>query len=195
MSVIADFQVNGLFPSVVGGNSTSALYFPRVLGTNGPNGGQSVAPSSTSAAGQLAVPGNSILNGQTFKVLVGASFGSDTGDASGTVTLNLSANTGTVSSPSYTIIATSGAITPNLAQAEDISLEVTLFCSTKSGIVQGYQTGVKNQGVLAQAALTNNLSSINMGNAVPFGLVASVVFGTGNATNTASLYQFQIVGA
>src|SRR5580698_109665 len=104
MAVLNDFQCNGLFPSVVGGNSTSVLYFPRLLGSS--IGVQSVAPSATSAAGQLVVPGFNELNGQLFTVRAAGNFGSDTGDASGTVAVQLYANTGTVTSPIYTSIAT-----------------------------------------------------------------------------------------
>jgi hypothetical protein len=194
MSVINDFQVNGLFPSVVGGIGTSVKYFPRILGTAGPNGGQSVAPSATSAAGQLVVPGNSELNGQWFSVAVGASYGSDTGDPSGTVELALYANTGSVSSPSYTKIATTGAKAPNLAAAGQAALYVQLFGDSKSGLVRGIQESINPDGtVTTSAALTANLSGINMGAALPFGLVVGVTFATSDASNTASLYQFQIV--
>jgi hypothetical protein len=195
MSVIGDFQVNGLFPSVVGGTGTTVKYFPRVLGTAGPNGGQSVAPSTTSAAGQLAVPGNSSVNGQLFNVELAASFGNDSGDPSGTVELALYANTGTVSSPSYTKIATTGAATP-AAQPLHAALRVSLIGDSKSGIVSGFQTGVKGDGTLVTlAALTAGLTGINFANGLPFGLVAGVVFGSSDASNTASLYQFQIIGA
>ncbi len=112
------------------------------------------------------------------------------------MTLTLYAQTSAnLASPTYTAIASSGAITPALAQAEDVSLEVTLFGSTKSGIVQGYQTGVKNQGLLAAAALTANLSGISMAQAIPFGLVVGVTFGTSDASNSARLTQFQIVNS
>lgn len=195
MSVIADFQVNGLFPSVVGGVGTAAKYFPRILGLNGPNGGQSVAPSSSSAQGQLAVPGNSVLNGQWFDVLVGLSVGSDSGDPSGTVTIELAANTGSVTTPSYTVIAATSAIVP-ATQPLQVALKASLFGDSKSGIVTGVYTA------LANSALNNStpkvitaLSAINMGAALPFGLVLRATFGTSDATNTASLYQFQIAGA
>ncbi len=191
MSVINDFQVNGLFPSVVGGTGTAVKYFPRLLGTS--IGVQSVAPSSSSAAGQLVVPGNSELNAHWFEVVVGAGYGSDSGDPSGTVELALYANVGTVASPSYTKIATTGAVVPNLAAAAQAALRVRLFGDTKSGLVRGIQSGIKPDGtLLAAAALTANLSGINMGAALPFGLVVGVTFGTSDATNTSSLYQFQI---
>lgn len=196
MSVFNDFQVNGLFPSTVGGTGTAAKYFPRVLGTNGPNGGQSVAPSATSAAGQLGVPGNSELNGQWFDVLVGASFGSDSGDPSGTVKLELVANVGSITTPSYTVLASTTAFVPS-AQPGQIALKVSLFGDSKSGIVSGSYLAIVN-GVINNStpkAIDNLLSSINMGAVLPFGLAVRATFGTSDATNTAALYQFQLAGA
>jgi hypothetical protein len=194
MSVIADFQVSPLFPSIVGGTGTTAKYFPRALGAS--IGVQSVAPSSTNAAGQLSVPGNSILNGQLFEVLVGASFGNDSGDPSGTVKLELVANTGTLTTPSYTVLASTTAQVPS-TQPVDAAFKVTLFGTSASGIVQGSYLALMNGAInnTTPKALDNNLSGIKFSNGVPFGLVVRATFGTSDATNTASLYQFQIAAA
>lgn len=192
MAVINDFQVNGLFPSILGGSSTSQLYFPRLLGSS--IGVQSVAPSATSAAGQLVVPGNNELNGQIFTVRAAGNFGSDTGDASGTVTIALFANTGTVTSPIYTSIATTGAVVPGFASAEPWALIATLQGDTTSGLCGGSYTayvGGQKAGSSGQNT-TVALNGINFGNAIPFGLVVGVQFGTASATNKAALYQFQI---
>jgi hypothetical protein len=192
MAVLNDFQCNGLFPSVVGGNSTSVLYFPRLLGSS--IGVQSVAPSATSAAGQLVVPGFNELNGQLFTVRAAGNFGSDTGDASGTVTVQLYANTGTVTSPIYTSIATTGAVVPGFASAEPWALTATMQGDTLSGLCGGSYTafvGGQKAGSSGQNT-TVALNGINFGSAVPFGLVVGVTFGTGNSTNKASLFQFQI---
>jgi len=70
-----------------------------------------------------------------------------------------------------------------------------LFGSTKSGIVRGIQSGVYGASNLAAGALTNNLSSINFASQAPFGLVVGVTFGSSDASNAASLYQFQIAAA
>lgn len=198
MSVIRDFQVSALYPSIVGGTGTAVKYFPRVLGAS--IGNQSTTPSTASAVGQLDVPAMSELDGEQFEVTLGLTFGSDTGSPSGTVTLGLYAQTSaTPTSPTYTAIGTSGALTPNLAAAGDILLKFTLFGSTKSGLVQGIKSGVWQGGIIAAAA-TTNLSGITFSGAglglpsagIAFGLVAGVTFGTSDATNTARLTQFQI---
>lgn len=191
MSVIADFQVSGLFPSTVGGLGTTAKYFPRALGAS--IGVQSVAPSSSSAAGQLSVPGNNELNGQWFDVLVALSYGSDSGDPSGTVKVELVANTGTVTTPSYTVIASTDAYVP-LREPGQIALKAQLVADSKSGLLCGSYLALTN-GVVDNStpkALDAILSGINMGAGVPFGLAVRVTFGTTDATNTASLYQFQV---
>src|SRR5208337_935515 len=103
MSVINDFLVNGLNPATVGGTGTAVKYFPRTLGTGGPSGGQSVAPSATSAAGQLVVNGNSELNAQWFDVLIGGEVTSGAADSSVTAEYALYANTAALgAAPSYT---------------------------------------------------------------------------------------------
>ena len=189
MSIINDFQVNGLNPSVVSANTSSVQYFPRLLGTS--IGVQSVAPSSTSAAGQLVPNGNNVLNGQQFNVILGASFFDGSGDPSATATLSLYANTGTVTSPTYTLLgsATTGAPATNVGQ--DIALEFKLFGTTSSGVLQGVYSGTK-AGVIVSATEITTLSGINFGLATPFGLVAAATFSSGNASNVAKLYQFQI---
>lgn len=192
MAVLNDFQVNGLFPSILGGSTTAQLYFPRLLGSS--IGVQSVAPSATSAAGQLVVPGFSELNGQLFSVKAAGNFGSDTGDASGTVTISLFANTGSVTSPVYTSIATTGAVVPGFASAEPWALNVSMQGDTLSGLCGGSYTayvGGQKTGTAGQNT-TVALNGINFGNAIPFGLVVGVKFGTADASNKASLYQFQI---
>ena len=45
MSVFADFQVNGLFPSTVGGLGATVKYFPRILGSS--IGATPATPSSS----------------------------------------------------------------------------------------------------------------------------------------------------
>lgn len=202
MSVIADFQVNGLFPSTVGGIGTAIKYFPRILGTS--IGNQSVAPSATSAAGQLVVPANGELNGQNFRVRIAG----DVLDFTGGTTYNvvLYANTGTVASPNYVALASTGAVgSANTARAS-FNLDVNLFGTTLAGNVGGYynsvtQTPAGVQTAKAQAALDNPLTGINFnagqasppGNGIAFGLVVGITFATSVAQNAANLYQFQIV--
>lgn len=202
MTVLNDFQVNGSSPSIVSTLSTTQQYFSRVLGTAGPNGGQSVAPSATSAAGQLAVPGNNSLNGQNFSVLIGGSVVAGAADSSTNCTIILRANTGTVTTPVYTTIASTGAVALNPVNdgvAENFLMSVDLFGTTASGIVQGFQASQLSTTLNSASvvALTNNLSSINFGSAVPFGLVVGVAFSVAQtaAPNVATLNQFQIVAA
>src|SRR5579863_9527474 len=110
MSNVLDFQVSGAFPSKVGGTLTTVKYFPRPLGPS--IGVAPSTPSSTSAVGALLLPAANVFQGQQFNVIASGFYGSDTGDPSGTVTVQLYAVTGSAASPTYTSLATTGAITP-----------------------------------------------------------------------------------
>jgi hypothetical protein len=203
MSVLADFQVNGLNPSVVGGTGTTIKYFPRLLGTS--IGVQSIAPSATSALGQLVPPAFNELNGQLFKVKIAGSTLSFTGGT--TYNVSLSVNTGTVVAPVYTVIASTGAQGAASTLKNAFAMEVNLFGTTDSGLVAGWYDSntVLPSGVMqakAQAALDNPfpVQTIDFskglttpGNqGIPFGLVVGVTFATSVAGNSASLYQFQV---
>lgn len=199
MSVIADFQVNGLFPSSVGGVGTAAKYFPRVLGSS--IGNFSAAPSAASAAGQLSVQAFGELQGQAFKVVLAGDVLPFTG---GTATIDLVANTGTIAAPVYAVIASSGAIAAS-ATAVNWFLEATLVGSNNSGVtpglLSGYFSGSQNNTNIALTAITNPPSGLDFvkgqaavqGNVL--GLVARVTFAASSATNFARLYQFQVYGA
>lgn len=202
MSVLADFQVNGLNPSVIGGTGVAIKYFPRLLGSA--IGVQSVAPSATSAAGQLVPPAFNELNGRTFKVQAAGTVLPFTGG--GTYTVSLQANTGTVASPSYTTIASTGAITLASATPVNFMLDVTLMGNTAVGKLDGYYQGSTNgalavTGGTAQREIDAALSGLNFGTGltssgnqgVPFGLVVGVTFSVSLAQNSASLYQFQVI--
>ena len=194
MSVISDFLVNGLNPSTVGGVGTTKKYFPALFG--GFNV-QSTAPSATSAAGQLGVPGNNVLNGQLFNVLVAGNFIAGSAAGSETVTIDVAANTGTVSSPTYTVIGSTGAFAPPVDGVEhSFALKFELYGDTLSGIVGGEYVslidGLKQNSTPKDAVA---LTGINMGNTLPFGLVVGVTFSVSNANNAAKLYQFQIAAA
>ena len=195
MSVINDFQVSGLFPSVVSAATTSAQYFPRLLGSS--IGVQSVAPSATSAAGQLIVPGNSELEGQFFDVFVAGNITSGS-DASETAIVDLVANTGTISSPSYTVIASTGLVDIDVVAPGNhvFGIKASLLGTTASGIVGGVYTatvdGVKKGTPPTQVTA---LSGISMAAALPFGLAVRVTFSAADSANVAKLTQFQIAGA
>lgn len=194
MVVLNDFQVNGLNPSVVSAASSSVQYFPRLLGTS--IGVQSVAPSATSAVGQLAVPGSSRLNGQKFTVIAAGTVVSGSGAPSETFTVRLYANTGTLTSPSYTILAASStnALNPTVdGVVNNWYLQVDLLGDSASGIVGGAQSGNYSGAISpASGVLTNNLSGINFASEPPFGLVVGVQFNSANSGNIAKLYQFQL---
>lgn len=218
MSVIADYQVSGLFPSVVGGTGTALKFFPRLLGST--IGAVPVTPSATSSAGMLIVPGMSVLNGQMFKVKIVGDVLSFTGG--GTYTVTLQANTALPGlTPVYVVLASTGAITLASTTKTLFGLDVSMFGSTNSGQLAGFydsSTTIANGTQTAKArsavGLDNILSvaSLNFngqipaglstasggpgstgGSAAPFGLVAAVQFSVSLAQNTASLYQFQII--
>lgn len=211
MGVIAEYLVNGAAPSTVGGTGTTAKYFADLPGRPGwatSNAGvnsaadnlqQGQVPSATSSVGQLRMPGLNRFNAQKFYIIAAGTFGSDTGDPSGTVNVELLANTVPESQPpTYVVIASLGAAAPNFGNAEGWLLDCTLFGDSSSGLLTGYYTGMvggafKNQaGTSASVALQNNVTGVNFGSSLPFGLVVRVTFGTSDASNTASLYQFQI---
>lgn len=206
MSVIRDYQINGLNPVAVGGTGTTVKYFPRLLSASASPllGTAPSTPSATNPAGMLVVPANNELNGQNFTVtavgnyLMGASAGSET------VTLSLYAVTGTLASPTYTAIATTGAITPT-PNVDGIQhswmLKATLYGDTLSGIVGGSYSAFDN-GVLqnttpkqttAISGIDLNVGNVSLGIGVAFGLVVGVTFSVSNASNAAKMYQFNLV--
>jgi len=200
MAVIRDFQVNGLNPSTVGGVGTAAKYFPRILGTAGPGGGFSAAPSATSAAGQLDVPAFGELQGNAFRVKAAGDVLPFTGG--GNVTIDLVANTGTIASPSYAAIASTGAVTLASATPVNWYLEATLIGTNNSGatpgLLSGNFLGSLNNTLIDLTAITNPPTGLDFvkGQASPqgnvFGLVVRVTFSVSLAQNFARLYQFQI---
>lgn len=202
MSNVLDFQVNGLNPSKVGGTGTTVKYFQRILGTNGPNSGPNTNISSTNAAGALFLPAAGVFEGQSFNIIANGNFGSDTGDPSGTVTVQLFAVTGSLTSPTYTAIASTGAVTPTFGAAYPWSLDAVLSADSVSGILQGTYTAVVRNVIVNSAtpkALDATLTGLNfltgnasLGQGAVMGFVVGVTFGTSDATNKASLYEFTI---
>lgn len=210
MANVLDFGVNGQFPVKVGGLGTTVKYFPRLYGSSAnPILGQTPAtPSSSSPTGMLALPPQNVFNAQQFDVLATGTFGSDTGDPSGTVLIALYCVTGTASAPVYTELATTTAFVPLLGAPYSWAINAALYGDSKSGVLGGSYTAYIN-GALnnttpkttdnivsgldflnGNSALGGNIS-ISAGNPV-CGFVVGVTFGTSNATNTASMYQFTI---
>lgn len=202
MSNVLDFQVNGVNPSSVGGLGGTVKYFPRPLPINGPGSALPTTPSSSSAAGALFLPAAAVYNGQQFDVIASGDYGSDTGDPSGTVTVQLYAVTGTLSSPTYTSIATTGAITPFYAY-EPWALSASLMGVSEAGLANGlllgsYQAAIRGS-VTAPTTVTNIVTGLDFVNGnsalqrgAVLGFVIGVTFGTSNATNLARLYEFTI---
>lgn len=186
-----NYAINGSSPTTVGGTGTTVKYFPNVPGPS--IGVSNTTPSSTSSAGQLNVLGSNTLNGQRFTINLTGNVSIDPAISCPTVEIALYANTAAIgASPSYTKIATTGAVTAGNFDNEDFALSVTLFGTTASGVVQGSQQCFFNAALVNSTpkALTANLSGINFGAATPFGLVVGVTFSVSGAQNVGRLYQF-----
>ena len=199
MSNVLDFGVNGSFGSKVGGLGTTVKYFPRPLGPS--IGVAPSTPSATSAVGALFLPASNVFNGQQFNILASGSFGNDSGDPSGTVTVEVKAVTGSLASPTYTSIATTGAITPFFTvEPWALNLElVGVSVNGANGLLIGSYQAAKRGSVTAPTTVTNIVSGLdfNAGNPLlvqgaVLGFVVGVTFGTTDATNTATLNEFTI---
>ena len=189
---IANYSINGANPTTVGGLGAAIKYFGNLPGPS--IGVSNTTPSSTSAAGQLLVPGNNQLNGQPFTVIAAGNILAGSGGASESITVAIYANTGTVSTPTYTTLAT-GAFAAEAFDnvAYPFYIKVDLCGDTQSGIVQGTQLVVIDNVVeTATAALTHALTGINFATNPPFGLVCGVTFATTETGNSANLYRFSI---
>lgn len=199
MSNVLDFQVSGSSPSSVGGLGVAVKYFPRLLGPS--IGVAPSTPSSSSAVGALFLPAQNVFNGQQFNVIASGNISDASGDPSSTVTVQLYAVTGSLLSPTYTSLATTGAITPNYP-TEPWGLNVELVGSSVSGanglLVGSYQA-YKNGSVTAPTTVTNVVTGLdfNAGNPLlqqgaVLGFVVGVTFGTTFAGNIARLLEFTI---
>ena len=199
MSNVLDFGVNGQFASKVGGLGISVKYFPRPLGPS--IGVAPTTPSASSAVGALLLPAANVFNGQQFNVMASGSIGNDSGDPSGTATVQLYVVTGSVSAPVYTSIATTGAITPFFTvEPWAISAElVGVSIAGANGLLIGnYQSAIR-ASVVAMTIVTSVVSGLdfNAGNPLlaqgaVLGFVVGVTFGTTDATNKAGLNEFTI---
>ena len=189
---IANYSINGANPSTVGGTGTAIKYFPNLPGPS--IGVANTTPSATNAAGQLLVPGNNQLNGQPFSVFAAGNILAGSGGGSTTITVAIYANTGTVSSPTYSTLATgsfAAEVVDNVAYP--FYIEAKLQGDTLSGIVMGTQfVLIDNVIETATAHITTALTGINFATNPPFGLVCGVTFGTSESGNSANLYRFSI---
>jgi hypothetical protein len=217
-----DFGVSGLFPSKLGGTGTTIKYFPRLLGPSiGASPATPSATNATGALfippasvlnGQLF---NVVAVGE-----FGNDTGDPSGTVNiqiRAVTPNATTGSYTVN-PIYTTLASTGLLVPSpLGIVNTWAFRMQLYGSSLSGIVGGsYNAYVDGQLVTTPAAKSNvstdtTLSGINfaggsvpaslssatggpgtVGAQAPFGLVVGVTFGTSDATNTASMYEFMI---
>lgn len=228
MSNTLDFQVSRARPSIVGsrvpgdglGTGTGIKYFTKLANpslinsttfntvvppTFVPNtNGTITTPAGTTQLNPaigLFLPANGQFDGQEFNVICVGTFGSNTGDPSGTVNVQLQVVTGTLASPTFTTIASTGAVTPTFSAAEPFLLDVVLSGDSGTGMLQGaYDALIAN--VLVNSThkpLDNLITGLDFVNGNPalqrgavFGLVVGVSFGTSNNTNTASLTEFAI---
>jgi hypothetical protein len=220
---VSSFGVTGQSPSIVATPGTSTVYFPRpansqaiVDGITGPSVSvpglpvfiASSGPTVSNATGQVPLPVPAVFNvnnGMRLRIMASGTF---TVGASLATTLTVQANTGTLASPAYTTLMTA-ANTPGAAGTFPWQLEGhfviggTTFVNSNppdaqaspglitQGQLVGFYLGSIN-GVLVDLAImpaTTNPASWGQS-----GFVANATFGTGNAGNSATLMQFQIVG-
>lgn len=211
MGVIRQYSVNGLNPSTVSTSGTSIVYVPDLPGLNLWNVGavgvntnvssqyKGVAPTATSNAGGLQVPGNSELDGQLFSVVASGNIIFGTGEASttGKVGLYLSTASPTSASPSYQTLMELTLTNQTLDNtAYPFSLAVDMQGDTASGILQLAKYGWIN-GTFTTPTQVTALTGITFQQTAPltpaFTLVVGVTFGAANAGNTINLKQFQLM--
>lgn len=218
--ILADFQVNGQFPSKVQTSGTSAVYFPR---TFGPQFNVTPAtPTATNATGQLNLPGSQYFNATVGQRLRVVAAGSVFTGASSTVTITVQINTANspstgLTTPTYTTLMTTGAITAfsgraswfmeghmviagSAALASDLGTGVQLNSGSPAPLVQGqlsgFYEGEANQALIDVTSMGAIPTVTWAGQPLytPSGLVVNVTFGTGNANNQATLNEFAILG-
>jgi hypothetical protein len=151
----------------------------------------------------LFVPANNVYNGQQMNILASGSFGSDSGDPSGTVNVQVQVVTGSLTAPVYTTIASTGANAPLFAAAETWAFDITVVGDNNSGMLTGFYSSIAGATIKIPVVtgLDNLITGLNFASGNPalqqgavFGLVVGVTFGTSNATNTASLFEFTVEG-
>ncbi len=217
--ILADFQVNGQFPSKVATSGTSNVYFPRTFGTT-----FNVAPSTPTAAnatGQLNLPGSQYFNatqGQRLRVVVAGSIWTA---ANQTATITVQINTGTLTSPTYATLMT--CTSPSQSGRISYMLEGHMVIAGNASLstdaaTAGYQLNSGSPAPLIQGQLSGSffgnvdqtavalvtmgaiptvtLVNTNGGSASPnvSGLVVLASFSVGTAGNNATLSEFAIMG-
>jgi hypothetical protein len=211
MGVIAQYQVSAANPSIVGGTGGGIKYFssnpPQSLwnsGATGVNSPQNSAqlgntPSSSSALGQLSFDTVAYkLNGSRFSMYASGTAISGT---TSTIAPIVQYNSGTVASPSYSTLM-GGTASNALVASVGIgwSMWGDFYFDPSSATLGGtwnlqYQNG--SGGGTDSHSLGNILTTVTGVTAggiyaTQFGFVVGVTFGTSNASNSASLFQFQV---
>lgn len=194
MSIFNNWPVNGANPATVGGTGITAKYFTYPSGNF--TSGTSTTPSSSSAVGQLTVPGDSVLNGQRFSVIAAGDFEVGSGGACPNVLIELVANTGTTTSPAYTAIANTGQVTAQTSTSHFYPwwIEANIIGTTGAGVISGNYSVVVDNTVenSTPKALDSVLSGLSFATFPVFGLVVRVTFSVSESGNSANLYQFQL---
>ena len=209
---ITNLLINGLNPVTVGGTGATLKVFPAVPGS-------SIGVTS-STYGILLVPGSGRANSQIMEVRACGTYSFSSLSASPTFTPSLLAvinntpagNTAAGLQPNVNIsqqvnlalagtspavsLVTLGSLTEagSSEQAQNLlwNLKATMNADTASGLLQGSTTFQIDNGTPTTAAFTTEIGNIIMNAPIPFGLVVGVTFGTSLATNSASLFQFQL---
>jgi len=166
--------INGIYlPSAGLGNATSETQF------NGSN----------AALLTCIVPGTSKLKNRPFTVRVA---GRVTGGTTTNFTLKVYWGTSSTIG-SNTQLATSGAIAVNSASA-NFDVTLVLMWDATSQKIQGRFSGQMNNSLVAAAALSNAVSSVDLtaGETSTVGLTATGLFSASNASNTAIIDVFEI---
>ena len=200
MATFSNMQINGANPSTVGGTGTTAKYFPAPSGNF--TSGVSTTPSATNATGQIVVHGDNESNGQLMYVTASGNFEVGPGGACPSVTIDIQANTGTLVAPTYSTIATTGAITAqtNLNTFYPWFLQAVLVGDSQSGTIGGNYYGSVDNTNVALTALTNVLSGLDFSGTTSkiigtvFGLVVRITFSVSEPGNKANMYMFAVSG-
>jgi hypothetical protein len=185
------YTIQGAFPSTVGGTGTTRKYFPNVPGPS--IGVSNLTPSSTNAKGQLNVLGSNKLNGQVFTIDVVGAVSIDPTISCPAITIDLQANTGTLASPTYTTIATTGAVTAGNFDGEPFRISANFSGDSISGQLQGTYSALFNGSLVnSTPKASTTLSGLNFVTEPVFGLVVGVTFSVSGTNNLAYLYQFTL---
>lgn len=209
MGVIKAFSVSGLVPSQINPQGTTVVYFPDLPGANlwnvgasGINAGVSsqfkgLQPSSTNNAGGMQVPGNSVLDGQRFDVLLSGDVLFGAGEASTTAKVGLYlSNVAPGVSPAYSTIYEM-TLTNQAADAVyyPFTMAVNMEGDTDSGILQlnvGAFSQINGGAGGGTVGPKSALTGISFAVDPAFTLVVGVTFGAANAGNISRLKQFQV---